>query len=132
MSLPGLQQQRSAAELEDPLAAHTLVIPTYNRPALLERLVSYCVLRVPPMTVLVLDSSKPEVAGENAGMLASHGVRHIAFPTTAPMAAKLCRGLADVNTPTVSFCADDDLVFPDGLRAALRFLTEHADHVSAH
>ena len=32
----------------------------------------------------------------------------------------------------MSFCADDDLVFPDGLREALKFLSEHPDHVSAH
>jgi glycosyltransferase domain-containing protein len=134
MNLPEIQEAPAAAERREPLAAHTLVIPAYNRPALLKRLISYYFGRVRPMHVLVLDSSKPEIAAQNADTLAAHEphVRHITFPTTVAMASKLCQGLALAETPTVSFCADDDLVFPEGLRRARAFLLEHPDHVSAH
>jgi len=134
MNLLEIQGTSAAAERHEPLAAHTLVIPTYNRPALLKRLLSYYLDRVRPMQLLVLDSSKPEIAAQNADTLAAHQrhVRHITFPTTVAMASKLCQGLALAETPTVSFCADDDLVFPVGLRQACAFLLEHSDHVSAH
>lgn len=132
--MPNLPIQNSDGRQGGTLATHTLVIPTYNRPALLKRLVVYYAARTPEMALLVLDSSKPDVAAANAEALkASHPhVRHRIFPSDLPMAVKLSRGLADVTTPTVSFCADDDLVFPDGLREALVFLKDHPDYVSAH
>jgi glycosyltransferase domain-containing protein len=113
---------------------HTLVIPTYNRPALLKRLVQYYCKRAGPMNLLVLDSSRPEVAQENANVLASYGdcVRHVVFPGTTPLAAKLSQGLALVQTPYASLCADDDLVFPKRLHEAVAFLDDHPDYVCAH
>jgi glycosyltransferase domain-containing protein len=113
---------------------HTLVIPTYNRPALVRRLAGYYVGRVPELSILVLDSSRPEVAAENASALAALGgpVRHVAYPDTMPPGAKIAAGLALVQTPYVSLCADDDLVFPGGLREAIAFLEGHSDYVCAH
>ena len=116
------------------LVGHTLVIPTYNRPSLLKQLVAYYAERAPNMPLLVLDSSFPETAAANATALQGLHARlqHRIFPSNLPMAAKLARGLADLATPSVSFCADDDLVFLDGLREALAFLKDHPDYVSAH
>jgi glycosyltransferase domain-containing protein len=132
--LPNSQTQQPTGRHTDALENHTLVIPTYNRPALLKRLVTYYCKRAPGMPLLVLDSSEPEIAAANAAALQriNADVKHQIFPSDLPMAVKLSRGLADVTTPTVSFCADDDLVFPDGLREALAFLKDHADYVSAH
>ena len=134
MTLAGSNEQTPSGRPSDRLAAHTLVIPTFNRPALLLRLVTYYASRAPAMPLLVLDSSEAETAARNAAALAVHGAqtRHMTFPGTMPMATKLSRGLAAVETPTVSFCADDDIVFPDGLRDALAFLADHPDYVSAH
>src|SRR4051794_3814643 len=116
------------------LRDHTLVIPTYNRPELLQRLVTYYVERTQPPNLLVLDSSATEIAAQNAAMLAAYGpsLRHIVYPSTMPMAAKLARGLHEVPTPTVSFCADDDLVFTDALQQAREFLLHNPDYVCAH
>lgn len=132
--VPDLTTQASAARPSEALAAHTLVIPTYNRPALLKRLVIYYAARAPEMAVLVLDSSKPEIAAANAAMIeAVHPkAQHRAFTSDVPMAVKLSRGLAEVKTATVSFCADDDIVFPDGLAEAIAFIKSHPDYVSAH
>jgi glycosyltransferase domain-containing protein len=115
-------------------AVHTLLIPTYNRPAFVRQLVGYYAERAGSMNLLVLDSSEPSIAAQNASALASHGdaLRHICLPTSIPMAAKLAHGLALVTTPYASFCADDDLVFPAGLREAIAFLERHPDYVSAH
>jgi glycosyltransferase domain-containing protein len=113
---------------------HTLVIPTYNRPALLKRLVQYYHKRAWPMKLLVLDSSKAKVTEENAKALSLFGesVRHIVFPGTTPVAAKFSQGLDLVQTPYASFCGDDDLVFQQGLQTAIAFLQDHTDYVCAH
>jgi glycosyltransferase domain-containing protein len=115
-------------------ADHTIVIPTYNRPQLVARLVAYYARREPRLNLLVLDSSRPEVVDENARSLRSLGglVRHLAFPQTLPMVGKIANGLGEVATPFVSLCGDDDIVFPDGLREATAFLGRHQDYVSAH
>ena len=114
--------------------ATPLVVPTYNRPALLKRLVTFYARETPAMKLLVLDSSRPEVCETNAAMIAAFPgqVEHRVFPGTLPMAAKLRDGLAQVETPTASFCADDDLVFPQGIAEAIAFLESAPDHVSAH
>ncbi len=116
------------------LADHTLVIPTYNRPALLRQVVAYYLGRTPDMQMLVLDSSKPEIAEENRIALAGlkGNLRHILYDTRTPMARKLALGLAEVATPSASFCADDDIVFPAGLSEAVEFLRGHPDYVTAH
>ncbi len=116
------------------LASHTLVIPTYNRHELLARLLGYYRQAADPLALLVLDSSRDEVASANAALCAGLGprVRHLGFPSTLPMAAKIAAGLAEVATPTASFCADDDLVFPDGLDHALAVLRDDPGQVAAH
>jgi glycosyltransferase domain-containing protein len=113
---------------------YTLVIPTYNRVALLGRLVRYYRKRASSIDLLVLDSSKPDVTKENAKALASLGasVRHVIYPGDAPGGSKISQGLALVQTPYVSFCADDDLVFPEELARAVDFLDRHPDYVSGH
>lgn len=113
---------------------HTVVIPTYNRPQLVLRLARYYAGRAPWLKLLVLDSSRAAVAGENAQALARLGpaVRHVPYPDTTQPAAKIAAGLALVETPYASLCADDDLVFPHGLRAAIDFLEGHPDYVAAH
>ncbi len=112
----------------------TLVIPTFNRPAFLERLVRFYHKRARPLNLLVLDSSKPEVTEENAKALSQYGsaVRHVIFPGAVPGSSKLSQGLALVQTVYASFCADDDLVFPEELARSVAFLAQHSDYVSAH
>src|SRR5947209_4179598 len=123
-----------AASVQLAAAGHTLIIPTYNRADLLLRLVRYYAERAQPLHLLVLDSSRPEIAQQNSEALAPYAscVQHVIYPTTTPMAEKLALGLSLVETATASFCADDDIVFPDGLRQARAFLLEHPDYVCAH
>ena len=113
---------------------HTLVIPTYNRPKLVRRLVAYYLRRSPEMQLLVLDSSTAATAAANAEWLkdCGPGVRHVTCPETLQPGAKLAQGLLLVQTAYASFCADDDLVFLDGLREAIGFLEGHPGYVCAH
>jgi glycosyltransferase domain-containing protein len=59
-------------------------------------------------------------------------VRHVIFPGNMPGGSKLSQGLALVQTAYASFCADDDLVFPEGLAQSIAFLERHPDYVCAH
>lgn len=122
--------------------SHTLVIPTFNRSELLEKLLRYYVEQAThQMNILVLDSSNPDVLAANTSMVASLAelaaskgttVRHLSFPNDIPMARKLAQGLRLVETEFASFCADDDLVFPNGLLAAVRYLDQDKNAVAAH
>jgi glycosyltransferase domain-containing protein len=113
---------------------HTLIIPTFNRPELVQRLVSYYLKRSTDIQILVLDSSRPEIAQANAAWFNGRAgnVRYAAFPDSTQPGAKLAKGLHMVNTTYVSFCADDDLVFPQGLADAVHFLNGNQDYVCAH
>lgn len=111
----------------------TLVIPTYNRPLFLMRLLNYYRKRATNITFLVLDSSKPEIAEENALLISTidRNFRYIGFPSSLQVAKKLSSGLDLVETPYCAFCADDDLVFLDALMRAQGFLQENPDYVCA-
>lgn len=113
---------------------HTLVIPTYNRPQLVRRLVAYYLGRNAGLNLLVLDSSKGDVAQANAQWLRERAphVRHVVYPETLQPGVKLAQGMSLVETRHASFCADDDLVFLPGLAEAVRFLDANADYVCAH
>lgn len=113
---------------------HTLVIPTYNRPELVRRLVSYYLKRGTATQLLVLDSSKAEIAVANGAWFNDRApnVRHVVYPETMQPGVKLAQGLQLVETAYASFCADDDLVFPQGLADAIRFLDGNRDYVCAH
>ncbi|MDB5813310.1 MAG: family glycosyltransferase [Rhodocyclales bacterium] len=109
----------------------TLIIPTYNRVAHLKRLLSYYQRADLPIRFLILDSSNAENVSTNAALIATCGEQfcHVHFPSTLPVATKLFQGLKLVATSYCAICADDDLIFPDGLSKAMEFLSAHQDYV---
>lgn len=92
---------------------HTLVIPTYNRPANLARLLGYLERARLESPVMVLDSSTPENQERNReiGRAAGLDVTHLSFSEDIHPFVKMRDGLASVKTEFCSACADDDLVF---------------------
>ena len=113
---------------------HTLFIPTFNRPDHLQRLIQYYRTQAPSMCLLVLDTSQPEIAQRNGTWLSSLGnaVSHKIYPQSMMLMRKLNEGLTLVKTPYVSFCADDDVIFPTGIRAAISFLHHNRSYSTAH
>jgi hypothetical protein len=101
---------------------HTLVIPTYNRPELVRRLVTYYLQRGTDIQMLVLDSSKAGIAQLNGEWFKDRAanVRYVAYPETTQPASSSRRN-ATRDHGYASFCGDDDLVFPQGLSDAIRF-----------
>jgi glycosyltransferase domain-containing protein len=107
----------------------TLVIPTYNRPQLLVRLLRYCVGRFPK--ILVLDSSNADTLAKNRSLINALGeeVELREYDTQICLTQKLLDGLRSVSTPYFSFCADDDIVFPRGVNKALEILRTNPQYV---
>lgn len=116
------------------LENHTLVIPTFNRSDLLRKLVTYLAGAAPMLHILILDSSAEEHAERNSELVGINPekLRHIKYPSDCQMAVKISDGLSKVSSSTVSFCADDDVVFPAPLAAALYDLNSNPDIICSH
>lgn len=123
--------------MTDLRAKHTFVIPTYNRTALLLQLLRHYVRQAIPLNIVVLDSSGQEAMSDNSrqiGHETSQGaaIRHLMFPHSIPMAEKIAEGLKAVETPYVSLCADDDIVFPEAVAQAIQVLDGDPSVATAH
>lgn len=112
----------------------TLIVPTYNRPADLLRLLAYLAGLRADFPVLVLDSSGPETqqANREAADRSGLNVRYETFDGTVSPWEKFWRGSEMVRTPYCSLCADDDLVLPSSLGPIVRHLEEHPGFSVAH
>lgn len=127
------QHTQSIHPMDALLEKMTLIIPTYNRHQHLKKLLNYYVQQKTPLSFLILDSSNAEVLAQNAQLCEAMGdsVKHVSYDSSIQVATKLLNGLQQVSTPFCGFCADDDLVFIDGIVAAIEFLQSHDDYVSA-
>lgn len=102
---------------------NTLLIPTFNRPPTLSRLLDY--LKDETFPILVLDSSSPYNQALNAEVIdhfCEGNVAHITFSEDTDPRIKWTFGLHVVWTPYVSFCADDDYVYPNAIRQCVAAL----------
>jgi glycosyltransferase domain-containing protein len=108
----------------------TLIVPTYNRPTELSRLLAYLVRHGAGFPVLVLDSSTPTVQEINRATVASAGgnINLHSFDTQISPWEKFLRGSELAETECCSLCADDDLVLPDSLGPLVNFILEHSDY----
>jgi len=112
----------------------TLIIPTYNRPRELARLLGYLTRHAAAFSILVLDSSNDENKALNAALVpgTSLDIRLIACDPSMGPWEKFWRGSEEVKTEFCSLCADDDIILPDALAPLTRFLRDHPDFSAAH
>jgi glycosyltransferase domain-containing protein len=107
----------------------SIVIPTYNRPKELARLLEFLFLSGNHAPVWVLDGGSPENQKLNAGTSAKYSVvRHRTYPSASHLGLRIADGLQHVDTPYMTVCADDDFVYPAGLGACAEFLSAHPDY----
>jgi len=100
---------------------------------LLQKLITYYVKLCPKMKILALDSSNAENVETNGIFLKNFSsVRHMIFNEDIPMAKKIYLGICEVDTLTLSICADDDLIFPSALDNSIEFLLYNPDYVAVH
>ena len=112
----------------------TLLVPTYNRPEELARLLRYLTRQRERFPILVLDSSDGPSQARNADTVRGLDLnaRHIAYEPSISPWEKFWRGSEQVTTEICSLCADDDLVLTEALPPLVDFLTQHADVSAAH
>lgn len=112
----------------------TLVVPTYNRPAELSRLLTYLRNWQAQFPIVVLDSSASKHAAENARTCASiRDVRHETYAPDTHFYDKLANGVRRlVVTDAACLCADDDFVIPATLTAAAAALLADTSTSVAH
>jgi glycosyltransferase domain-containing protein len=97
---------------------YTLIIPTFNRPSLLAALLVHLRRSSAVFPIIVLDSSAEEAKQQNAIAIADSGlvVSHRLFPQNTTVQQKFAQGFHLATTRYASLCADDDVLFIEGLR----------------
>lgn len=112
----------------------TILVPTFNRPADLKRLVDYLSQAPAPPAIVVLDSSARNVRAANAKAIAGAGagILHREFDQEIQPFDKFLAGAESVTTPFAMLCADDDIVFVDQLETLVAALEVESDAVAAH
>lgn len=115
-------------------ARYTLVIPTYNRPEELGRLLRFLAHQKAGFTVLVLDSSRPEIKERNAAQAGGLALdlRIERFDPAMPPWEKFWHGAQLVGTDYASLCADDDLLLASSIAPLVHFLDAHPEYSLAH
>lgn len=111
-----------------------MIVPTYNRPAELARLLGYLVAHRVEFPVLVLDSSTPEIQERNRACVAGSALQASvhAFDASVSPWEKFMRGAELAGTAYCSLCADDDVILPAAIDPILDFLDSHADFALGH
>lgn len=114
--------------------AYTLLIPTYNRPRELARLLHYLKSAGAAFPILVLDSSAAPAMTQNRDTIrqSTLNIRHQDFPTDLHPFEKFLAGTRMVETPFCSMCADDDFVLLPALQDCIAALSARPEAAAAH
>jgi len=114
----------------------SIIIPTYNRPQYLKRILSYYDECGAAYNIIVADSSSDEmkkVNEETISLPTNLSIYYInTYPTTIDGLHKIVDALNYVKTKYSVFCADDDFITPNGIDKSLDFLEENPDFAIAH
>ena len=114
----------------------TLIIPTFNRPQFLARLLGYYRELSFPYTIVVADSSDAEHLIPNEAIINSVRpdltIEHRTYDTDIGIATKLAESLETVGSPYSVLAADDDFFVPESLRRGAEFLEANPDYSVVH
>lgn len=114
----------------------TIVIPTYNRPGYLKRILSYYNDSHVVCNIIIADGSSDEIKklnGEAVSSFPGLKIQHLEkYPFETPPLIRIADALTYVNTPYCVFCADDDFVTMKGIRQSVDFLEHNPDFTAAH
>lgn len=114
----------------------TVVIPTYNRPLHLNRILQYYNSYGSGLAVIVADSGSAENRKQDAQIISSLSnlsIHHLdLYDVSVDPWHKILDAVQHVNTKYCLICADDDFVTPRGIKAAKDFLDLNPDYISAY
>jgi len=113
----------------------TLIIPTYNRPECLSRVLKYSLLSKSITSIIVADSSFTDVKNNNKEIISNLFDNRIIYkdeynPNINPY-VKFTDALSCVESKYVVFCADDDFISLTGIDICIDFLNFNSDYVAA-
>jgi glycosyltransferase domain-containing protein len=111
----------------------TIVVPTFNRPRHLRRLLLLLKELGNPYPVLILDGSSAENQAKNREVQQEFEKNVILkqYPQGLHLGLRLADGVRQVKTEYMVFCADDDFVLPASIAECLKFLGEHPTYSAA-
>ncbi len=114
----------------------TIIIPTYNRPDRLKRLLDYYNKYRENFNIIIADSSSSEnkvLNKKNVSMFAESNIQYLDnYSFKINPSRKLKDALNYVNTKYTVFCADDDFITPNGINQSVTFLGKNPDFSCAH
>jgi glycosyltransferase domain-containing protein len=110
----------------------TLVIPTFNRPHFLARVIKYYVESHFPFEIVVADSSSQAAIEANQRVVNSAApslrIDYQLYSTDTNPYLKLVQALGKCTTPYAVICADDDFIITRGIVECVDFLELHQDY----
>ena len=113
-----------------------LIIPTYNRPYFLRRILDYYNSYKVNYNIIVADSSSKDNKKLNKDIISSYPKLKILYIDQFPMKMvshqKFGQMVKYAKSKYVCFCADDDFITPSGIKEAINFLEKNPDYSSAH
>lgn len=114
----------------------SLIIPTFNRPHFLGRILRYYQEQQFQYPIILADSSTPDFRNTNQEIIASFGnglsIHSERYPPDISLWLKMSRIVTTVDTKYVVPCADDDFIVPRVLKDCVRFLEANPDYSLAH
>ena len=115
---------------------YNIIIPTYNRPDYLRRILGYYDSFGEDFKIIVSDSSSDENKELNRKTISSVSnldIKHLDnYPPETNPYHKLADVVNYVATKYCVLCADDDFVTPNGIKEAVDFLENSPDFRTAH
>lgn len=108
----------------------TYVIPTYNRPEFLHRLLNYYANVGCSARILIADSSEPAAKANNEATVAEfQSTLNVELHYFELGVIPKCRQILEqVETPFAVFSADDDFLVPSAADKCSLFLSQHPDY----
>ncbi len=113
----------------------SLIIPTYNRPYYLKRILSYYNQFGEDYNIVVADSSSDENKKRNKKNISSFPTLTILYLDNYPSSISTFHKIADaanyIEKKYCTICADDDFVTPNGIKKSAEFLEKNPDFTVA-
>lgn len=110
----------------------TILVPTFNRPKELRRLLRFLEAMNNSYPVHVLDGGNAESQLLNARLEGEfRGVTVRKYAEGYHFGLRTADGLNHVKTKYIVFCADDDFVIPSGIAACAKFIDDNQEYRAA-
>src|SRR5260221_10832539 len=114
-----------------------IVIPTYNRPEYLKRILEYYSPYTKDFNFIIADSSTPQNKNKNKKIIKDYSstlsILYLdKFHPTLQQHYKFAQMVKYIKSKYCVFCADDDFIVPKAIKECVEFLKKNPDYSVAH